>query len=222
MDTINKLSKIKDFLEKLKNNQLQSTGAKKITYTGDLYNVDGSTNDPSKIPGHVGESWVQLLTNYGIDTSNCYVTAPLPPSGKGKSHPSGSIVGGHMTQNADGSVSNKTCYLMPLCKWHNSKKRDHIAFKHTKSDVLELTGYMLGELHVTFMLRLPSEYPYAMLYYLNGEWSYRNISEEEAKNELSSVLKSISSEQEIKYYALIEKNWQNEKVKFGLISTNLI
>ncbi len=46
---------------------------------------------------------------------------------------------------------------MPLCKWNNSTKRDCIAFKHTKSDVLELTGYMEGELLVTFMLRLPSD-----------------------------------------------------------------
>lgn len=88
--------------------------------------------------------------------------------------------------------------------------------------MLELTGYMEGELLVTFMLRLPSEYPYAMLYYLKGEWKYRNIFEEDVKkNDLSTILKSISPNENINFHILIKRNFNNEKIEFDLVSTNL-
>ncbi len=91
---------------------------------------------------------------------NCYVTNP---GGEG-SHPN-FCVGGHMTIHADGGVVDNTCYLMPLCSWHNNTARDGVAFDHAETRMLQLTGYDPGELRVTFELRLPSNQPYAVLFY---------------------------------------------------------
>ncbi|RKE83664.1 hypothetical protein [Rhizobium sp. AG855] len=130
--------------------RLQSTSANVVYYSGHLYNVDGSTDDP-KING---ASWKGLLQANGID-GNCYVTHPLP--NPGTSHPQFSV-GGHMTQNADGSVEKgKTCYLMPLCSWHNSTSNNGNAFQHTETKMLELYGYMEGDLAATFLARMPGD-----------------------------------------------------------------
>ncbi|MFC6663795.1 hypothetical protein [Deinococcus multiflagellatus] len=148
-----------------------------MTFTGDLYNVVGSTYDPKHVPGHLGESWKALLISMGIAASSpCYVTNdPAPPD---KSHPAFSV-GGHMTVQSDGSVPNRTCFLMPLCSWHNSTSRDGIRFTHTLTQMLQLTGYMLGELAATFQLRLPSDAPYALLYYVESaqDWRFKDLYE---------------------------------------------
>lgn len=140
---------------------LLSTGSTVVSFGEVLYNVVGSTDDPDID----GLSWKQLLIRNGID-GDCYVTAPLP-NRTGTSHP-GFDVGGHMTPNADGHVPNGgVCYLMPLCKWHNSTRRDGIPFEHEKTKMLKLTGYMEGDLAMTFAARLPGNAPYRLVSFEN-------------------------------------------------------
>lgn len=131
---------------------IESTGAVPVNYAGILYNVDGSDDDPYI----KGVKWKQLLISYGIN-SNCYVTSPLPT--EKKTHPQFNV-GGHMTVNKDGSVPvGGKCYLMPLCSWHNNKARDGVPFQHTLTAMLELSGYMQGELAATFLARMPGDAP---------------------------------------------------------------
>lgn len=223
MDVINDLSKIRDFLEKLNNNQLQSTGFTVVD--GDdvpkiLYNVDGSMGDKNNTP--VKGSWIELLRKNDIDCSKCYVTDPIPNPSTATSHPDKSLKGGHMTINKDGSVTDGSCYLMPLCAWHNCKDRDKVEFKHENNNkMLRLTGYLKNDLAITFMLRLPSEYPFALLYFKNGEWSYKNVSEAEVNNNFSAVFKSISLNVNTDFYILIKRDFKDEKTEFSLLSTNL-
>lgn len=140
---------------------IQSTSATVVTYAGDLYNVIGSTDDP-KIDG---ASWKQLLIDKGIGTGandHCYVTSPLPAPTEKTTHPEFNV-GGHMTINSDGSVpAGGTCYLMPLCKWHNSASRT-MAFSHSLTTILKLSGYMQAELAATFLARMPSSAPYTLV-----------------------------------------------------------
>ncbi|KPF46227.1 hypothetical protein [Rhizobium sp. AAP43] len=141
-----------DFVSRYSGIHIESTSATPVNYSGVLYNVDGSTPDP-KIDG---ATWKQLLINYGIN-STCYVTSPLP--GGSTSHPQFSV-GGHMTANADGSVpTGGSCYLMPLCYWHNSTSNNGVAFQHTNTYMLQLSGYMQGELAATFLARMPGDAP---------------------------------------------------------------
>jgi hypothetical protein len=142
---------LKDFATRYKGIELLSTGADRVSYSGVLYNVSGSSTDPEIDSG----GWKKLLISKGID-GDCYVTDPLPDR-DGTSHP-GFDVGGHMTTNADGHVTRGgISYLMPLCKWHNSKGRDGIPFEHDETEMLKLTGYMLGDLALTFAARLPGD-----------------------------------------------------------------
>lgn len=141
-----------EFVDRYSGIHIESTSATPVTYSGVLYNVVGSTPDP-KING---VTWKQLLINYGIN-SNCYVTHPLP--GGATSHPQFSV-GGHMTVNSDGAVSTGgACYLMPLCYWHNSTSNNGVAFQHSNTYMLQLSGYMQGELAATFLARLPGDAP---------------------------------------------------------------
>ncbi|MGN7293138.1 hypothetical protein [Rhizobium sp. SAFR-030] len=145
-----------EFAQRYGNIRLQSTSATVVTYAGTLYNVDGSTYDP-KIGG---VTWKQLLVNSGIN-GNCYVTAPLPTVAS--SHP-GFDVGGHMTTNSHGKVvTGQSCYLMPLCSWHNSTSRNHQAFSHTQTRMLELSGYMQAEPAATFLARMPTDAAYTLV-----------------------------------------------------------
>lgn len=182
-----------DFVKLYKDQGIESTGAQKVNFTGGLYNVKGSSYDPKKIPSHLGKSWKQLLISYGIN-NNCYVTNSV-----GGVHPDFSV-GGHMTINRNGSVpSSNICYLMPLCSYHNHTSQDEIKFTHTKTEMLQLTGYMQGELAATFQIRLPSKEPYAILYYSEGDWSYKNLSEKPDMDLITDYIPNIKSEDDLAY-----------------------
>ncbi|MDH4414988.1 MAG: hypothetical protein QE484_16895 [Rhizobium sp.] len=141
-----------EFAERYSGIHVESTGATPVNYAGILYNVDGSSGDPD-IGGY---TWKGLLQAYGIN-GPCYVTAPLP--GGASTHPQFNV-GGHMTTNADGSVQfGGYCYLMPLCSWHNSKARDEVPFQHALTSMLQLSGYMQGDLAATFLARMPGDAP---------------------------------------------------------------
>lgn len=216
MSEIKELEQIKSFVAKLSENTIQSTGATVVNYSSNLYNVKGSTNDPAKVPGHLGESWKDLLKSYGID-HDCYVTnSPAPGS---SSHPNFSV-GGHMTQNSNGSVSGGTCYLMPLCYWHNSTSRDGVSFTHTETKMLKLTGYMQGELGVTFALRMPSNDRFAVLYHQDNEWKFKNLADNQAKilNEDASSI--FAKEESVEHYVVIERK-QAENTIHEVVSSKL-
>jgi hypothetical protein len=112
-----------------------------------------------------------------------------------------------MTINKDGSVENKTCYLRPLCNWHNSKSLDEHPFTVPQHDILELTGYMMGELAATFCLRLSRNDPFAVLYSTNAGWAYKNLSQrEDARPFLSRLQNELGEE-----YYLLEVCLENGK-----------
>ena len=166
---------------------LLSTGAEVVNFSGDLFNVSGSTDDPPDVPGQDG-SWKQLLKDKAglSDGDSCYVTNVIPEDDS--SHPEFSV-GGHMTTDPEGNVEvGGICYLMPLCFWHNSTSRDGERFEHSETKMLKLTGYMEGELATTFELRRPSHEPFAMLYFdhADEQWKHQNLSKED--------LRSIESE----------------------------
>lgn len=183
---------VKNFLSQLDGeNSVQSTSAEIITasqpdYPVNLFNVDGSTCDP--IPNHQ-TSWSALLIHHGIGVGGncaCYVSNPLP--NKKKSHPNFDV-GGHMTTFQDGSVDiGGICYLMPLCKWHNNKKRDGIMFYHFGLDILKLSGYLKNELSLTFMMRMKAEKEKVILFLNSTGWEYKYFTDD---NEVS-VLKSAA------------------------------
>ena len=192
---IPEMKKVLVFVERYLQQGILSTSAKVVNFTNGLYNVDGSTYDPKKVPGHDGEAWKQLLISYGIN-ANCYVTNPNPEG----SHPDFSV-GGHMTTNSNGNVpEGGKCYLMPLCFWHNSTSKNGILFTHSATKMLELSGYMQGELAVTFKLRLPSKEPFAVLYYSEEEgWNYQDLTEKQAMNLKSDFLQKLKNGDETKY-----------------------
>lgn len=147
---------LKKFFERYGRIELFSTDAKVVHYVDPLYNVDGSTDDPDIN----GQNWKQLLISHGI-TGDCYVTDPLPDGRS--SHPNFNV-GGHMTPNETGSVpTGGTCYLMPLCNWHNSTYRNGIPFEHTSTKMLKLLGYMEGEPAVTFTARMSADLPFRLV-----------------------------------------------------------
>jgi hypothetical protein len=138
----------------------------------------------------------------------CYVTAPLPGTGKGPSHPDGWL-GGHMTAHQDGSVHSNTCYLMPLCSWHNSKSNDEKPFTVPQHDILELGGYMTGELAVTFCLRLPTNDRFAVLYSSDTGWAYKNFAQ---KEDVAAFLTKFKNEPSTEYY-LLERHFEEQSLR---------
>lgn len=152
---------------------ITSTGATVVNISGTLYNVEGSTPDPKKVPGYKDKTWKDLLIGNGIPAnSSCYITNAVPA---GTTHPYFSV-GGHMTPSSDGKVpTGGSCYLMPECQWHNNKARDRTAFYHSETAMLQLTGYMLGELAATFQLRLPCSEAFGLIYNLEGDWRQQNF-----------------------------------------------
>lgn len=157
--------------------RLFSTGAEVVNFADELYNVTGSTPDPPAVPGFEHLSWKMLLIEMaGIDRdANCYVTNNVPASNT--SHPL-FRVGVHMTPNNNGQVdSGGVCFLMPLCSWHNSTARNGIAFEHTETKMLKLTGFLKDDLPVTFRLRQPSPDPFAVLFFDEHEqqWKSQNL-----------------------------------------------
>ena len=162
-----------DFLERFEELRLYSTGFEVVDYSGDLYNVRGSSGDPR--PGS-SDSWKDLLGDEaGLADAECYVTnVPAPGT---STHPQ-FRVGGHMTPNSDGNVPvGDDCYLMPLCSWHNHPSRVD-RFEHEETRTLKLIGYMQEEPFATFAIRLPSTSPFALLYFdeADAQWKHRNIS----------------------------------------------
>lgn len=152
---------LQKFVDAASGQRLYSTGYSKTTSgPGQVYNVRGSTDDPH--PTVPSVSWVQLLVDNGI-TWDCNASAPLPAPGKGPSHPK-TIVGGHMTTDANGHVATGgSCYLMPLCKWHNQSTNTAL-FTCSSTTMLILTGYMKADLAATFLARLGGAAPYGVVY----------------------------------------------------------
>ena len=159
---------LKQFVARYGDMKIQSTSAKVVYYAGDLYNVDGSSDDPEIDK----KKWKALLQDYSI-SGNCYANTPVP---EGRTSHPGFNVGGHVTPNADGDVPiGGDCYLMPLCSWHNNKARDGQAFEHTQTKMLELSGYMQGEPAATFLARMSGETPLSLVFLGEEGLSYRNI-----------------------------------------------
>ncbi len=188
-----------------RDNKLRSTGANIISYSGVIYNVDGSSDDPHQIPGSIGYSWKKLLLHYGIGSDSidnkCYVASPLPTGES--SHPDFSV-GGHMTENPSGLVTyGGISYLMPLCYWHNSTARNGVAFSLNNQVILELSGYMEKESAAMFALRLPSDKPYAALKLIGGGWHPVNLSGSEL---VDGNRKIIDEQENSQYYILFERN----------------
>ena len=141
---------------------IESTGAQVVkTSPNPIYNVDGSSDDP-KIHG---DSWKRLfiavMAKAGATYPDACFVSPTAPAHD--SHP-GFRLGGHMTQNPNGTVSGGTCYLMPLCSWHNSKARDGVPFVPIQSTMVQLTGYLLAEPAALFAARLDGTARQALVY----------------------------------------------------------
>lgn len=177
------LQQIKDFVRNVPEFGLFSTDQKVINYTGSLYNVSGSTEDPKEVYGYENKTWKYILNiSAGLGDAGCYVTN-VNPSGE-TSHPEFSV-GGHMTENMNGKVIyGADSYLMPLCSWHNNPARNGIAFEHQETKMILLSGYMQGEPAITFMMRNrnSSQQPFSLLFLdeNSGIWKLRNISSKEA------------------------------------------
>jgi len=178
MDPQDELNKIKSFAAQFAGDTVKSTGAETVNYSGVLYNVSGSSEDPPEVPGHEGSSWKGLLIEIlGLEDANCYVTNGDAPTSS--SHANFSV-GGHMTANSDGSVPyGGDSYLMPLCSWHNSTARNGKPFQHDETLMLKLTGYMQGDTPALFQARLRAPEPYSLLYLDAdaGKWMHTNISD---------------------------------------------
>lgn len=182
--------KIRTFLAMYSGSFIQSTRSRIVDYPGDLYNVTGSTPDPKAIPGFKGYSWTKLLKSYPeFSGSSCYVTNSL--IGITSSHP-GFDVGGHMTPNGNGIVvSGGTSYLMPLCKWHNNPARNGNAFKHTETKMLELSGFMQGDVALTFAMRLDDTPKILYLDPIKKCWDFMELSNTRNKSmKVSLTLRS--------------------------------
>lgn len=185
-------NQLADFVSRYEGTRLFSTSAQVVNFASALYNVSGSTSDP-KVPGST--SWMGLLIAYQsksslctIDVSGCYVTGPPPAGGN---HPAFEV-GGHMTTDSKGAVATGgSCYLMPLCKWHNSTSKNGVAFTHSKTCMLQLAGYMQAEPAATFMARFDGKEAGAIVY-LSGEGlTYRALPEAGLKSSAMSALPDL-------------------------------
>lgn len=206
MTNINESDEVRAFINKYAGVGLLSTGAQLVDYAGELYNVKGSTEDPKAVDGSRGATWKRLFNAYAdFSDACCYVTSPLP--GGASSHPE-FAVGGHMTPNSSGIVqSGAVTYLMPLCKWHNSTSRDGIAFSHSKTKMLKLTGFMEGDSAITFALRLENSYAYTFLFFdpSSDSWAFRELSSAEVSTALSKSPALMSVGTHRQDYAIFEK-----------------
>jgi hypothetical protein len=219
MNEARESDQIRLFIKRYAGIGLFSTGAELVDFTDVLYNVTGSTHDPREVPENEGMTWKKLLINLAdLAEADCYVTNDAP--NKESSHPDFSV-GGHMTPNSTGVVAvGGTSYLMPLCKWHNSTSRDGVAFEHTETKMLKLTGFMEGDSAVTFALRLPAEEPYSLLYLdrTKGLWEYSNFSEEKALALNAKLLSATEDSAEpVQEYVLFERRDN----RYYVVSTNL-
>ena len=152
------------FAERFESLPITSTAAAIVSYSGALYNVDDSTGDPLID----GLKWKQLLITMSAKSAGCKIVqacyADTPVATTGSSHNEFSV-GGHVTPNSSGVVAKGgSCYLMPLCSWHNSKARDGQAFGHANTCMLQLSGYMQSEPFASFMARMDGAAPAAIVY----------------------------------------------------------
>ena len=197
---------VRKFVAQYRGKMILSTGAQVIDFPGDLYNVTGSTKDPKAVRDYKGLAWKALLKKYPEFTAvNCYVTNPLPT--KSSSHP-GFNVGGHMTPNPSGVVQyGAESYLIPLCKWHNSTRRNGVAFSHSNTKVLKLTGYMQGDAAITFALRMDNDNKHTILFRdspRNG-WNFTKLSDAKKQDFDKESFKSILPNSNFQEYAIFEK-----------------
>ncbi|MEM6692763.1 MAG: hypothetical protein AAF664_25265 [Planctomycetota bacterium] len=208
---------IRSYLENFRDMRLLSTGAEVVDISEPLYNVSGSTGDP--IPNGAS-SWKQLLIQEAdLAGASCYVTNDTP---SGNSHPDFSV-GGHVTLESDGSVEfGGICYLMPLCFYHNSTSQNGIAFEHTETKMLKLTGYQLNEPFALFSLRLPSPEPFGLLYFDDADetWKHSNVSSESADNLDVKFFGRRRKAEQCKHRILFERSADSPLLK-SIIEANL-
>ncbi|GGK41769.1 hypothetical protein GCM10008955_39470 [Deinococcus malanensis] len=90
-----------------------------------------------------------------------------------------------------------------MCSWHNNKARDGIRFTLSSTQMLQLKGYMTGELAASFRLRLPSPYPFAVLYYSESAqgWTYQDL----AEDHLDTWDHGLAGEPLLELYVVIER-----------------
>ena len=210
----NNASALVDFVNKWGGVQLFSTGAEVVDYSGELFNVDGSSDDP---PIN-GLSWKGLLIENLIE-GNCYVANITPPMQS--SHPKFSV-GGHMTTNRDGSVEHGgICYLMPLCSWHNSKARDHMAFELTNTSMIKLSGYMESEPAATFLARHPGNDDFTMIAFTptTDEASERRTAWSNAQKDL--LFQQFDTKPELPFHLLFKKHQKNGETFFSIEDAQL-
>lgn len=187
-------AQLAQFVRRYEGKRLFSTSAQVVTFASVLYNVSGSTSDP-KVPGST--SWKGLLQAYAAHStpcqigSACYVTGPLPSGG---GHPAFEV-GGHMTTSAAGTVAKGgQCYLMPLCKWHNSTSKNGIAFSHSQTCMLQLSGYMQAEPAATFMARFEAKGASSIVYLSSEGLDFRPFLEAGLKGAAMPELLNLPAE----------------------------
>ncbi len=213
MDPGTQKTLLSNFLTRVGPIELYSTASQLVTYTGVLFNVDGSSDDPQIN----GQSWKELLIANGINAP-CYVANETP---SGTSHPAFSV-GGHMTPNSDGQVAvGADSYLMPLCSWHNNKARDGVPFRLERTLMLKLSGFMQGDLAATFMARLPSEDRHTIVYTGGETLQSQDLSDPQAnaaeKGELSDDVLSCEPQD----FILLKRVERAGQTRYVVRSTSL-
>ena len=199
--------KVRLFLERHMDRTLFSTGARLVEFEDVLYNISGSTDDPQEVKDHEGKDWKNLLTSFeGLSHAHCYVDNVIPEGPS--SHPNFSV-GGHMTPNPSGEVEQGgISYLMPLCYWHNHTARNHKAFEHEETTMLELTGFMEGETPITFLMRLPADEQGVLLYFDDTaqSWQFKKLDKIPTSTSAVGLFSGISTRADpAAEYAMLEK-----------------
>ena len=184
---------LRRFVETVGGGIVESTFyAKTTSGPSKLYNVRGSTPDPYPQKPTKVTGWKSLLLSQGIGAP-CYASAPLPAPGKGKSHP-GFDVGGHMTTAADGSVATGgSCYLVPLCSWHNGRYNT-AQFTMRSTTMLVLSGYMQADTSATFLARLGGVAEHAVVYVSDDGPAYEYLAESPLEADHAPLLHGCKSE----------------------------
>jgi len=169
-------SLVRNWLDQATGPMLYSTGSAVTYFTGVLYNISGSTDDPPEVVACPGCSWKELLvTAADLAEARCYVEGNTAPATS--SHDLFSV-GGHMTLNESGLVeTGNDCFLMPLCSWHNSTHRNGVPFTVTNKRLLRLKGYMQGEAFSTFSARMPirDSREFGLVYFDDADAIWKNI-----------------------------------------------
>ena len=126
-----------------------------------------------------------------------------------------------MTQNANGSVAaGGSCYLMPLCSWHNAKSRDGIAFSHG-NPVVYLTGYMQMDIAPTFMARFPSIEPFSCVYLADGVLKVRRLTEDAAARLSYETLAEPGESGGVSDYVLMKRIVAEDRDMYEIVDAKL-